>query len=986
MINKPKNNFNEEVYELLILANDKKNKNKYVEQSNYSSDVKKEVLTLLSFDDEDDNDQKITDAFSRDVRNASGESELLNLTGQKIDETFILINVLNYTGNSAIYLADRIKNNNDNFSQKIAVKIVLPIIERVVGKSIVAHEAQIISSCKHNNIVKVFNSSRITTEFSSYPCLIMEHIEGENLLEYIRKNNPPIKKRLALFNDICSAVQYLHSRPIIHGDLKPENILVDELGVVKIIDFTLGYSEISSVSNFLGVTEGYASPEQYLGEMPTVQSDIYSLGVILKDLIIGRDNSQEAQQWSQISFVIRAPIRKVYRKSCQLSPYSRYKTVEKLSADIYKIIHKYPISIDKRSLKWNIINLFMRRPIWTTISMIFSLGLLFSYSSQIKMNQLLIDNNKKLLNEMAANEDVTSKLSSILKYVDIRYRNGKAIDSKKLIEMTEAATSGHVLPEAFKLTMSISYGDVKNGNGNLKGAINHYLNALTIADSLAKNKSTKAFSRSSVYLVLNKLIDTYLNDTQVEEARRISEKYIKAIDSSKDLSIDAVNFILAYLDTKSTYVWTQPQGVENFTALIKNFIRAESEKITEDEKLKVSFKYATALYYGHEGTEYSITTGKTDEYINEHVIPSMMELKLFITDTVKKIEKTHYLYPEFNALLSKISYEIGNYEDVKKYGIRSIDSAINIYQTKYHTSVLGVYLKYFSALINTDIHLAKEMIEEAMIIEKQLLREKKITSAFAHSFKGGAMYYVGNLKDLEKLNKPDKNDFFLRDKGTNWWDLIYTQSFPFYTDKTSHYIDKLLESAKNYEYMIDLDVNMQRLRAKLMRASFNKESLDDVIGMNFELFLLEIDKTYYKAWHYVELSLIFAISNRHDESKQLLKFAQDSIVFNSREIKTSPGTLDFQLMLSQSHFLNKQYDEMRKSLAIARNIFSAQKMHGSVHDVLLSYLEMAYAFNMKSVTKDKYNELWKKANKKAVTFGYDEKHPIISTAMAMKVY
>ena len=141
----------------------------------------------------------------------------------------------------------------------------------------------------HPNIARLLDGG--TTE-EGIPYFVMELIEGQPITEYCVSRNLPIVERLKLFTAVCSAVQYAHQRLIVHRDIKPGNILVTHEGTPKLLDF--GIAKIvdadsetgpATLTIFRALTPGYASPEQVKGEPITTASDVYSLGVVLYELL-----------------------------------------------------------------------------------------------------------------------------------------------------------------------------------------------------------------------------------------------------------------------------------------------------------------------------------------------------------------------------------------------------------------------------------------------------------------------------------------------------------------------------------------------------------------------------------------------------------------------------------------------------------------------------------------------------------------------------
>jgi eukaryotic-like serine/threonine-protein kinase len=182
---------------------------------------------------------------------------------------------------------------DDQYRKEVALKVVRSGQDSgfVIGRF--KNERQILASLDHPNIARLHDGG---TTPENTPYFVMELIEGEPIDRYCGQHELTVTQRLKLFLQVCSAVQYAHQRLIIHRDLKPSNILVTSDGTPKLLDF--GIAKIldaeavtgqveSTLTIFRALTPGYASPEQIRGEAITTASDVYSLGVVLFELLTG---------------------------------------------------------------------------------------------------------------------------------------------------------------------------------------------------------------------------------------------------------------------------------------------------------------------------------------------------------------------------------------------------------------------------------------------------------------------------------------------------------------------------------------------------------------------------------------------------------------------------------------------------------------------------------------------------------------------------
>jgi serine/threonine-protein kinase len=213
----------------------------------------------------------------------------------------------------AVFLAHRA---DDEYHKEVAIKLVK---EDFVSRDMLwrfRSERQILANLDHPNIARLLDGG--TTD-SGAPYVVMEYVEGEPIDEYCDRNTLKNEERLAMFRKVCSAVQYAHQSLVVHRDIKPGNILVTATGEPKLLDFGIAkllkqdQPSATVAETRVGVrlmTPEYASPEQVRGEAITTASDVYSLGVLLYELLTGQRPYKLSSQ---------AP-HEIERAICQLEP------------------------------------------------------------------------------------------------------------------------------------------------------------------------------------------------------------------------------------------------------------------------------------------------------------------------------------------------------------------------------------------------------------------------------------------------------------------------------------------------------------------------------------------------------------------------------------------------------------------------------------------------------------------------------------------
>ena len=203
--------------------------------------------------------------------------------GYLLGDRYRIIDTLGEGGMANVYLAEDII-----LQRKVAVKILrLDLQKEPQTLARFQREALATSELSHPNIVMVLD---VGTDHG-LPYMVMEYVDGPDLKEYIRANSPlNLGNIIKIMDQILSAMSLAHKHNVIHRDLKPQNILMDKHGNIKIADFgiavALNQNSVTQTNSAIGSVH-YMSPEQTRGGLVTKQSDIYSLGIILYELITG---------------------------------------------------------------------------------------------------------------------------------------------------------------------------------------------------------------------------------------------------------------------------------------------------------------------------------------------------------------------------------------------------------------------------------------------------------------------------------------------------------------------------------------------------------------------------------------------------------------------------------------------------------------------------------------------------------------------------
>src|SRR6185369_8714162 len=252
--------------------------------SNCDKDLRRKVEKLLNSDGKAD-DFIVEPAFVGIGFKEEDETDFY--VGKQID-AYKILEEIGHGGMGTVYLAVK---SDETFYKKVAIKLIKRGMDTnaVLGRFVM--ERQILASLENPNIATLIDGG---STVDGLPYLVMEYIEGEPITRFCESHQFNIEERLELFRKVCSAVSYAHQNLVVHRDLKPSNILVTAAGIPKLLDFGIAKllhpdwsleTTEATATMFRLMTPDYASPEQIRGLPITTTSDVYSLGVVLYQLL-----------------------------------------------------------------------------------------------------------------------------------------------------------------------------------------------------------------------------------------------------------------------------------------------------------------------------------------------------------------------------------------------------------------------------------------------------------------------------------------------------------------------------------------------------------------------------------------------------------------------------------------------------------------------------------------------------------------------------
>jgi tetratricopeptide (TPR) repeat protein/tRNA A-37 threonylcarbamoyl transferase component Bud32 len=267
-----------------------------------------------------------------------------------------VLSLLGRGGMGAVYLAER---DDAEFRRKVAVKLTRSALLDAAARARFRAERQILANLSHPNIASLLDGG---TTPEGAPYLVMEYVEGVPIHEFCGRPGVTERRKLELFRQICSAVQAAHQNLVIHRDIKPGNILVKADGTPVLLDFGIAKLLDPAASGVTAaftrsferlMTPEYASPEQIRGEAITTATDIYSLGVLLYELLSGAPPFRlQGMSLAEMERTVNngaAPLLpgdagRIAAKAMHQDPIRRYASADQLADDVTRLLEGRPIA------------------------------------------------------------------------------------------------------------------------------------------------------------------------------------------------------------------------------------------------------------------------------------------------------------------------------------------------------------------------------------------------------------------------------------------------------------------------------------------------------------------------------------------------------------------------------------------------------------------------------------------------------------------
>lgn len=731
----------------------------------YDIELFEEIISLLNADE---NEHQIFSASATDYIIIDDT----NLDGQTFGN-YRTIKQIGTGGMGTVYLAERA---DGHFEQKVALKVVKPGINSNEIISRFEDERQILARLQHPNIARLLDGG---ISDIGLPYFTMEYVDGLSITEYCDSKNLTIEERLELFQKVCNAILYAHQNLVIHRDIKPSNILVQDDGTVKLLDFGIAkvFEEEENQKNITrtgirAMTPEYASPEQILGQPISTATDVYSLGLILYQLLTGYPpyevNSTSAIEMEKvicltdppkpstmftkvmglksydgknlspdyisekrrISFTklkkrISGDLDNICLMALRKEPERRYNSVAQLTTDINNHLAGLPIIARKNTAVYRT-KKFVRRHT-AGVSIASAAVIVVASLTTLYTIQLAGERDKARL-EAEKSQKVSEFLVSLFKVSDPANSKGESITARELLDNgvmrieNELANQPKILANMLNVT-----GNVYKSLGLYDKSQSLLVKANFLNDSLFGSDSPEAAAS------LNSLAGLFFVNGDYDKAAKEYKRVIQIRknifgENSLELS-ESINDYAMVLREQGKYDEAEKLLLQALS-IREKFSNLKKNEIAES-------KTNLALVYQDKG-EYEKSKSLYKEALKIREVSQ---------------GKIHPAYSEALGFYAFLLQDMGNYNEAGKLFKEALDIDEKLYGAIHPMISTDLYYLASNVAFLGDLDSAQALYEKVLELDKKLLGENHPYIALDLNNLAGVLNDKGDSKKAEELYK-----------------------------------------------------------------------------------------------------------------------------------------------------------------------------------------------------------------------------------------
>ena len=590
-----------------------------------------------------------------------------------------LLRELGVGGMGTVWLAER---SDGLIKRPVALKLPRGAWQLTGLAERMSREREILATLTHPNIARLYDAG-LTAE--GQPYLALEYVEGKAIDVYCEERGLSTKARLELFLQAAEATAYAHGQLVVHRDLKPANILVTEEGEVRLLDFGIakllehGEAKETVLTEFAGraLTPDYASPEQIAGQPITIASDVYSLGVLLYELVTGErpyklkrdsrgaleDAILETEPARPSEVVEKASLRKRLRgdmdtivlKALKKVPKDRYATVNGLAEDIRRHLSNRPL-LAKPDSAWYSARRFVGRN-----------KLAVSAASAVLMAivagaGVALWQGRVALAERDRAEEVKEFIVSIFRNADPYAGEGEVLSAVELLKQAKKSVD-----ETFEDRPALRVELLNLIGISLLNLDDHVAGGAVLAQAV--REGTETFGSMHPQTLHSRVLLTdakrYLGDPEgVQEELEEAVQALRGDGSKEDLARALINLVHLAID-EGRYQEAIPKAKEALELTVETFGRLSPQAV-----------------------EAALTLAVASQYINEPET-AMETAEFALGETLRLYDETHLRVIDARGIYARALGTIGRLREARDELEQAVNDAITLLGP--NTTMVGYY-------------------------------------------------------------------------------------------------------------------------------------------------------------------------------------------------------------------------------------------------------------------------------------------------------
>ena len=680
-------------------------------------------------------------------------------------------------GMGSVYLAERA---DGVFEQKVALKVVKPVMNSQEIITRFEEERQILARLQHPNIARLLDGG--ISELG-LPYFTMEYVEGKPITEYCDEKNLTIEQRLELFKKVCEAVLYAHQNLVIHRDIKPSNILVQEDGTVKLLDFGIAKvfeededQKFVTRTGMRVMTPEYASPEQVKGQPVSTATDIYSLGLILYQLLTGCppyevtstsalemeriicltepqkpsvmitkifSSSTDSRQKPSPDFIstkrkttisklkkmISGDLDNICLMAIRKEPERRYSSIAQFITDIDNHLNELPVSARKSTAGYRTKKFIQRHKVGVVVA---TIAVILIALVTVFYTIRLAEERDKAQMEAEKSKKVTEFLVGIFQVSDPEQSKGESITARELLDngvkRIESELSGQ--PEVQANMLGVT-GNVYKSLGLYDNAQSLLKKAYSINDSLLGSDSPEAVKSLNHLASLNFAMGEY--ESAIEKFNKALKKRETIYGKESLEAAESMNDLAMVLREQGDYKQSE-KLLTSSLSIREKLLSSESPEVAQSIN----------------------NLGLLKEDMGE-----FEEAKRLLEEALRIKEKFYSrVHPSVTETIGNLAFllqQMGDYEKASRLFNESLEIDKKLFGDLHPVISTDLYNLASNTALMGDLNAAEKLYTEVLEFDKELLGEEHPYIALDINNLAGIYSDKGDYKKAEKLYKQSLN-------------------------------------------------------------------------------------------------------------------------------------------------------------------------------------------------------------------------------------